>query len=363
MDSILNDHELSLEMVSDSVTAAIQLLGNANAAMTCFWREKVTASINKTLVPLAKEDANFEEWPQPCLARNLLKGQRPRWPGESPVLGWRIPNCFFKGAKCILKDTEGAEAHHTQGILWVFTKNDSLHRRHTSTGRVQGTSARPGKRAGVPPIMPGVHYKQKEVSLRTNTVTGIPGSHSENNNNGVEPSSQQMKVIQVEARKLEREELILGPSPLAPPEEDECHISGDPPPSPLFYRHLQMTLSQILLQSAQDYDTPLYLTRECKGELAWWDNYMVRWNGKTMLKREIDLTIDSDASRLGWRQPASTKGWEVCGLPKRGRCLELLAATLATWTFAKNMTEITILLRLDNTSAVVYINNWGGTVS
>ena len=44
-------------------------------------------------------------------------------------------------------------------------------------------------------------------------------------------------------------------------------------------------------------------------------------------------------------------------------CLELLAATLATQTFAKQVKGATILLRLDNTSAVAYINNLGGIVS
>ena len=44
-------------------------------------------------------------------------------------------------------------------------------------------------------------------------------------------------------------------------------------------------------------------------------------------------------------------------------CLELLAATLATKTFAKSKTAISILLRIDNTTAVAYINNLGGTVS
>ena len=44
-------------------------------------------------------------------------------------------------------------------------------------------------------------------------------------------------------------------------------------------------------------------------------------------------------------------------------CLELLAVTLAVQTFAKNWTDATILLMINNTSAVAYINNQGGTVS
>ena len=53
--------------------------------------------------------------------------------------------------------------------------------------------------------------------------------------------------------------------------------------------------------------------------------------------------------------------------PPRARnahnCLELLAATLAVKTFLKDLTEITVLLKLENQTAVAYINNMGGTVS
>ena len=44
-------------------------------------------------------------------------------------------------------------------------------------------------------------------------------------------------------------------------------------------------------------------------------------------------------------------------------CLELLAATLAVQTFAKEKSRITILLKMDNTTAVAYVNRMGGTAS
>ena len=43
--------------------------------------------------------------------------------------------------------------------------------------------------------------------------------------------------------------------------------------------------------------------------------------------------------------------------------LELLAATLAVKTFLKKASGISVLLQLDNATAVAYINNIGGTVS
>ena len=44
-------------------------------------------------------------------------------------------------------------------------------------------------------------------------------------------------------------------------------------------------------------------------------------------------------------------------------CLELLAATLAAKTFLKGQIGQSVLLQLDNQTAVAYINNMGGTVS
>ena len=44
-------------------------------------------------------------------------------------------------------------------------------------------------------------------------------------------------------------------------------------------------------------------------------------------------------------------------------CLELLAATLALKTFVKSRRGMSVLLKIDNTMAVAYINNQGGTVS
>ena len=41
-------------------------------------------------------------------------------------------------------------------------------------------------------------------------------------------------------------------------------------------------------------------------------------------------------------------------------CLELLAATLAVKTFLKGQSGTSVLLQLDNKTAVAYINNMGG---
>ena len=139
------------------------------------------------------------------------------------------------------------------------------------------------------------------------------------------------------------------------------------PPAPLFYRHLQMDLAEALRASNQDYESTLTLGSDSKEELIWWDNQMINWNGKTILSVEPDMVIESDASNIGWGascQQTSTSGpWSAQEETWHINCLELLVATLAVKTFVKNKRHLAVLLKTDSATAVVYINNQGGTAS
>ena len=85
-----------------------------------------------------------------------------------------------------------------------------------------------------------------------------------------------------------------------------------------------------------------------------------------LINDQPDLTIDLDTSNLGWGpfcQQVSIGGpWSLQEKTRFINGLELIAATLALKTFVKNKTCLSVLLRIDNTTAVVYINNQGGTV-
>ena len=50
-------------------------------------------------------------------------------------------------------------------------------------------------------------------------------------------------------------------------------------------------------------------------------------------------------------------------MSRSSNCLELLAATQVVKLFAKRKSRISILLWIDNTKAVAYVNHLGGTVS
>ena len=90
---------------------------------------------------------------------------------------------------------------------------------------------------------------------------------------------------------------------------------------------------------------------------------MSKWNRRSVLKKKIDLIVDSDVSLAGWGaacQDQRTGGaWSKEEQKMHINCLELLAATLAVQTFLKNRTKLTVLLRIDNTMAVEYINSLG----
>ena len=69
--------------------------------------------------------------------------------------------------------------------------------------------------------------------------------------------------------------------------------------APLYYRNLQYCLREAL-QETQDYSTPVVLTEEAREELEWWKDHFSQWNGKRLISHSSTLTIETDASEIGW---------------------------------------------------------------
>ena len=94
---------------------------------------------------------------------------------------------------------------------------------------------------------------------------------------------------------------------------------------------------------------------------------MKKWNGRALVDTSPNLVIESDASNRGWGVNClhqHTGGpWSPQESQMHINYLELLATSLAVHTFAKNRAGISVLLKINNTTAVAYINNKGGTVS
>ena len=137
-------------------------------------------------------------------------------------------------------------------------------------------------------------------------------------------------------------------------------------PAPLHYRNLQQLKHQALSRD-RSFDSRIPLSIEAIDELRWWLAHLDAWNGLALLHPSPDLIIETDASRMGWGavcQGVRTGGlWSQMEQKLHIDCLELLAGSFAIKSFTKNRLCVHVRLRMDNTSAVVYLNRLGGTRS
>ena len=84
-----------------------------------------------------------------------------------------------------------------------------------------------------------------------------------------------------------------------------------------------------------------------------------------MSTQDLSVVVETDASMLGWG--AVCKGVQTGGLWSQAEWrnhmnyLELLAATFAVKAFTKDKENIQVHLRIDNRTAVFYVNRMRGT--
>lgn len=137
-------------------------------------------------------------------------------------------------------------------------------------------------------------------------------------------------------------------------------------PAPLHYRALQRARNQALRET-QDYNHPCRLSPEAKQDLTWWIHSLHQHNGRSIIPPTAELIITSDASLEGWgascRETQTGGVWSMEERQSHINLLELKAAFLALQMFASQRSNIHILLRIDNTTAIAYLNKKGGTHS
>ena len=136
-------------------------------------------------------------------------------------------------------------------------------------------------------------------------------------------------------------------------------------PAPLHYRGLQELKHAILRRGGLDASLPL--TSEAQADLGWWTQNLHLMNGKGLLREQPNMILKSDASLAGWGavyQDQKIGGpWTVEEKSLHINCLELLGATFAVQSFARDRQNVVIQIHLDNTTAVAYVNHMGGTRS
>ena len=137
-------------------------------------------------------------------------------------------------------------------------------------------------------------------------------------------------------------------------------------PVPLYTHHLQHQLIQTLRRSSS-FKTMVALCQEAKGKLQWWIHHLHQWNRRDITPSPPNLTIRSDASLQGWGAVCNgirTGGhWSIQERTLHINSLELLAGAFAVKAFTKQRGNIQVLLQIDNSTAVAYVNKMGGTHS
>ena len=111
----------------------------------------------------------------------------------------------------------------------------------------------------------------------------------------------------------------------------------------------------------------VYLDGDAKKELDWWITSMPSQNGRNILTQEPDLMMESDASQLEWG--AVCEGvrtgslWSPVERFAHINCLELTAAMFVVKAFSRDKDGSHIQLKLDNRTAVAYVNHMEETRS
>ena len=70
--------------------------------------------------------------------------------------------------------------------------------------------------------------------------------------------------------------------------------------APLHFRHLQ-NLKNKTMAFSHLYEALIQLDQASKEEILWWRDHLQAWNGRALFQKPVELIIETDASRKGWR--------------------------------------------------------------
>jgi len=134
----------------------------------------------------------------------------------------------------------------------------------------------------------------------------------------------------------------------------------------IYYRSLELSKSQAISIN-DNFDHHMSLNLQTVTDLNWVVHNLPKYNGHYFGPRPHGVVIEADASLLGWgatcnSEPAQGQ-WSPLEASHHINYLELLAAFYALQTFVHNEKHIYVQLKLDNSTAISYINNMGGIKS
>ena len=114
------------------------------------------------------------------------------------------------------------------------------------------------------------------------------------------------------------------------------------------------------------------ISPEAFKDLCWWKENLAQWNGKSIIPRQVDVTMDVDASNLGLGAVFIGEGGKEErahrffqeGDPTHINHREMLAAEYGLMAFSKRLgwEGKSVRIRTDSTVALAYLNRMGGRV-
>lgn len=129
------------------------------------------------------------------------------------------------------------------------------------------------------------------------------------------------------------------------------------------YTKILERLKFLSLQGNENYDTRIKIPKNILPDLKWWsENIMIASNPLTV--KNFDLEIFTDASKVGWGAYCDGRRaggeWKIEERDFHINYLELLAVFLGLKCFVREKENLNLLLRVDNTTAIAYVNRMGG---
>ncbi|XP_023314845.1 uncharacterized protein LOC106655901 [Trichogramma pretiosum] len=130
----------------------------------------------------------------------------------------------------------------------------------------------------------------------------------------------------------------------------------------VYVKRLERLKLTSLEANNDSYNAQMVIT-EVKSDLDWWSNNIFIGNN-TISRLPHVIEIFSDASLTGWGAYCNNERangfWTIDGKNNHINFLELKAAYFGLQCFAKTLKNCNILLRIDNTTAIAYLNKMGG---
>lgn len=119
----------------------------------------------------------------------------------------------------------------------------------------------------------------------------------------------------------------------------------------------------LALLRCDDYDSLMTIPNYLQSDLKWW-LHAVKTSVNPLREDRYKIEIFSDASKKGWGAVCSGETangrWNAEEANMHINYLELTAAYFGLKIFAKDLRSCQILLRIDNTTAISYVNRMGG---